>query len=156
MTHRDQDRPSDGFDASSIPDHLPTLDVGRHGPAEGKMCAMEAAAWLSGEEWTDHPRTVHPVIARVARGTNDRSADADRQRLWPFIMASLGTARPRQPLLTWRLDHRARRVLARCPDDWRGAWEALLALHAELTGHRPGPVPLGRLERLDHRLRSLR
>ncbi len=44
---------------------------------------MEAASWLAGEPWTDHPRSVHPVIAGVARAADDSVSDAERTGLWP-------------------------------------------------------------------------
>ena len=135
-----------------IPDHLPLLEIGRHQPSDGKACAMEAAAWLAGEPWTDHPRSVHPVIAGVARGANDRASWRDRQTLWPLILASLDTTRPHSPLLSWRLHHRVHQHLGRDPQDWRGAWEALLVLHAQLTGHQRPPVPHARITSLTARL----
>jgi hypothetical protein len=86
-----------------IPDRLPTLDRLSHPPNDRKACAMEAASWLAGEEWSDHPRSVHPVVAAIARGVNDRMSDAGRARLWPLVLRSLATARPDDHVLAVRL-----------------------------------------------------
>lgn len=32
-----------------------TLDSGSHQPGDGQMCVMEAAAFMAGEPWSDHP-----------------------------------------------------------------------------------------------------
>ena len=108
---------------------------------------MEAAAWLAGEAWSDHPNSVHPVIGRVARLVNDRVSDDERQTLWPLILASLDTARSRHPIKRLRLSHRAIRALAstRRRGDLREAWWAILAEHARIYGSdlpaaSPGPA----------------
>jgi hypothetical protein len=145
-----------GTHGQEIPDHLPLLEPGKHHPSEGKACAMEAAAWLAGEPWTDHPRSVHPVIAGLARGANDRAAWRDRHSLWPLILASLNTARPHSPVLSWRLHHRAHQSLRRDPQNWQGAWEALLVLHAQITGHQRVSVPYDRITSLNARLNCAR
>ncbi len=137
-----------------VPDRLPVLDRGRHAPGDGKVCAMEAAAWLAGEPWTDHPRSVHPVIAMVARAVNDSVSDAQRAKLWPLVIASVGTARPRDPLLTYRLRRSSRRILKQTGGDMRATWVGLLAEHARLTGHRPAPLRLERVRELERHLRS--
>ncbi len=93
--------------------HVPFIDWGTHQPSDGKACVMEAASWLAGEEWSDHPRSVHPVIARVARSVNDSLGVAERQRLWHLLLLSLDTARPYRPLLNWRLERLRRRTVAR-------------------------------------------
>jgi hypothetical protein len=135
-----------------IADHLPRLARGNHKPDEGKACAMEVASWLAGEPWSDHPRSVHPVIAHVARRANDSLDDDQRQQLWPLILASLGTARPHRPVLSWRLEFTARRLAGSLSGD--ATWEALLAKHARLTGHRPISVPGSRFATLNAHLHS--
>jgi hypothetical protein len=43
-----------------------TLKSGAHSPNDGTaMCAMELAAWIAGEPWSDHPPCVCPVHRRV-------------------------------------------------------------------------------------------
>jgi hypothetical protein len=113
-----------------VPDQLLYLDRGKHDPNSERGCVMEAASWLAGESWSDHPRSVHPVIASAARRVNDEIDDDERQLLWPLVAASLGTARRGRFRLHWRLE-RSRRRASR---HGRELWESLLALHGELTG----------------------
>ena len=69
-----------------------TLNSGSHeGPDDG-MCVMEAAAWIAGEEWTDSPVCVSPLLAEFCRLLNDAWGDSDRQRLKPFAARVIGTA----------------------------------------------------------------
>jgi hypothetical protein len=53
---------------------------------------MELASVLAGEAWSDHPASVHPVLAAVARLVNDRIREQDRARLEPSVPAMIGTA----------------------------------------------------------------
>jgi len=63
----------------------PRLSRGSHRvPADG-MCVMELASMVAGEPFTDHPRCVHPTLAKVARLVNDTVHDADRQQLVPLL-----------------------------------------------------------------------
>jgi hypothetical protein len=120
-----------GLEASfEVPEKLLYLDRGNHEPNSERGCVMEAASWLAGEPWSDHPRSVHPVIAQAARRVNDDIDDDKRQLLWPLVAASLGTARRGRLCLRWRLEH-ARRHSSY---SGRELWESLLALHAELSG----------------------
>jgi hypothetical protein len=136
-----------------MPDRLLRLDKGSHRASSGRACAMEAASWLAGEPWSDHPRSVHPVIAGVARRANDEVDDAERQRLWPLILASLDTARPRRLGLAHRLRRSAWKAEARSRGaDPRQVWEQVLAEHTRLTGHRPGAVSSERFESLSAHL----
>lgn len=138
-----------------VPDRLLRLDRGSHRPESGRACAMEAASWLAGERWSDHPRSVHRVIAAVARWVNDELGDDQRQRLWPLILGSLGTARPWRPLLAHRLRRCAWRARASARgNDPRLVWAAVLAEHARLTGHQPVPVPAERFSTLADQLQA--
>ena len=141
--------PDLGAAALEVPDRLIRLDRGAHSPDSGRACAMEAASWLAGERWSDHPRSVHRVIAGVARWVNDELDDGGRQQLWPLILASLGTSRPGRLILA----HRLRRCAWKARVEARGGasrqvWERVLAEHARLTGHRSPAVPSGRLAAL--------
>ena len=72
---------------------LPTihLDAGHHNQGE-EMCLLEAAAWVAGEPWTDHPQCVCPILATIGRNWNDALNDTDRDRiLKPFIPQLIGT-----------------------------------------------------------------
>jgi len=88
--------------AQIVPERLAKLDsivllYGNHDSPEAGMCAMEAAAWIAGEEHTDHPSCVCPVIAAILRTANDRMGsgpEADERRtrvirpLLPLIIGS--------------------------------------------------------------------
>ena len=68
------------------------LARGRHrAPADG-VCLMELASMLAGEPFTDHPRSVCPVIAALLRGCNDRFDEHTRQRLYGYAAEAVGTA----------------------------------------------------------------
>jgi hypothetical protein len=77
---------------------LGPLKNGSHsGPTEG-ACVMEAAAYIAGEKWSDHPECVSPVIGAFLRSWNDSlPTDADRDRLLkpliPKIINTRSTAR---------------------------------------------------------------
>lgn len=62
------------------------------GPAHG-VCAMEAAAYIAGEPWSDHPQCVCPVIGAFMRAWNDALPDDERRTalLLPLIPQTIGT-----------------------------------------------------------------
>ena len=69
-----------------------TLHSGGHDPTSGQMCAMEAAAYIAGEPWSDHPECVCPVISAFARSWNDALPDDERNALLlPLIPKTVGT-----------------------------------------------------------------
>ena len=72
------------------------LDKGSHRrPADngpGPMCLLEAATWMAGEDWSDHPACVSLVLAEFGRDLNDLLPDDKRQQLVPLIPLMLGTA----------------------------------------------------------------
>src|SRR5271165_6416658 len=76
-----------------------TLDHGSHTDFDDGMCAMEAVAWLAGEEHTDHPACVCPVIGAMMRSANDRMGqgpEADERRarvLRPLLPDIIGSRR---------------------------------------------------------------
>ena len=71
---------------------ITALASGAHEQRDGAMCAMEAAAYIANEPWSDHPQCVSPVIAAFMRSWNDGLPDADRTRLLlPLIPDTIGT-----------------------------------------------------------------
>jgi len=59
-----------------------SLSSGSHEDFEKGMCVMEAAAYVAGEPWSDHPRCACRVITSFMIGWNDRlPSDAERDRL---------------------------------------------------------------------------
>jgi hypothetical protein len=69
-----------------------TLAKGDHQSPDAGLCVVEAAAWIAGEEHSDHPACVCPVVASFARRLNDRLPDDRRQALVPLIPLLVGTA----------------------------------------------------------------
>jgi hypothetical protein len=123
-------------DGQALPDWLPTLEKGRHMPDRPQFCAMEAAAWLAGEKSSDHPRSVHAVIAQAARVANDFLPEDERQGLWPLVLASIGTGARWRPILWYQLVHYGLIMQLKYPGDPRKVWEELLKRHAFLTGRK--------------------
>lgn len=46
---------------------------------------------LAGEEFSDRPKCVDPVLAAFLRSFNDRLSHTDRQRLYPYAALSVNT-----------------------------------------------------------------
>ena len=81
---------------TAIPERLAqvtTLDKGDHdAKTPGEWCVMEAAAYVAGEPWSDHPQCACPVITAFMISWNDSLPDEDRTRLLaPLIPAIVGT-----------------------------------------------------------------
>src|SRR5437773_1176907 len=100
-----------------------TLEKGNHTP-DHAYCIMEAVAYVAGENWSDRPDCVSPVIAAFLRTWNDSVDDTFRQRLKPYIMRVLDTR-------TSDADEQTRAWLA---TDWfvriqTPAWLELAGLH---------------------------
>lgn len=67
------------------------LAAGKHDdPADG-VCVMELASMIAGEPFTDHPRSVCPVIAAFLRAYNDSIDDRRRQDLYRMASTAVGT-----------------------------------------------------------------
>lgn len=58
----------------------------------GEWCLTEAAAYIAGEPWSDHPKCVSTVLTVYGMALNDSWDDDQRQKLVPFIPRLLGTA----------------------------------------------------------------
>ena len=115
-----------------IPDRLNllatiTLDDGAHDTFDAGHCGMEVAAWLAGEEHTDRPECVCPVIGAFVRSLNDSLPDDQRTALLrDLIPLTVGTRGSD--------DLQDRRALAAA--DWAvrvysPAWLRLAGLNAE-------------------------
>lgn len=71
---------------------LKGLEKGTHKDPHVGMCAMEAASYIAGEPFSDHPLCVCPVIATFMREMNDQLPKKEReQTLMPLIPTVLGT-----------------------------------------------------------------
>src|SRR5437660_7606877 len=72
------------------------LSAGKHPSPQSGVCVMELASMLAGEPFTDHPRSVCPVIATVLRAYNDALDDGRRQDLYRYASAAVGTRGDRE------------------------------------------------------------
>jgi hypothetical protein len=63
---------------------------GAHSP-DGKMCVMEAVAYVAGEPWSDRPMCASRVLTDFCVSWNDAMGDEDRQILKPFIPRLVNT-----------------------------------------------------------------
>lgn len=81
---------------TQVPDGLPTLSAGPHVKGSGLACIMEYVSVLTGDVWTDYPKSTNEWIARIAQSVNDTVMDEDRHLLVPFIdrLASAGGTSP--------------------------------------------------------------
>jgi hypothetical protein len=67
------------------------LGRGSHLTPSRGACVMELASMLAGERFTDHPRSVCPVIASFLRAYNDAIDDERRQDLYRCAADVVGT-----------------------------------------------------------------
>jgi hypothetical protein len=99
------------------------LGKGRHKSPEEGACVIELASMLAGEPFSDHPRSVCPVIAALLRRYNDSLDDRRRQDLYPYaamVVDSRGSA---------RLEHaRTNHLLERVSKRPRRRWEGLFGV----------------------------
>jgi hypothetical protein len=92
------------------------LSKGKHTSPEDGACVMELASMLAGEQFSDHPASVCPVIGSFLRAYNDSLDDTRRQDLYAYASRVVGTRasaevqRARaERLLEWAADLRQRR-----------------------------------------------
>jgi hypothetical protein len=84
---------------------------------------MELASMLAGEEFSDHPRSVCPVIGSFLRAYNDTIDDTRRQDLYRYAASVVGTRASHDArdarlarLAAWMIERRdARRRSSRLP-----------------------------------------
>ena len=67
------------------------LCKGKHASPDEGACVMELASMLSGEPFSDHPRSVCPVVAAVLRRYNDALDDWRRQDLYAYAARAVGS-----------------------------------------------------------------
>jgi hypothetical protein len=99
------------------------LERGRHRSPEEGACVLEVASMLAGGRFSDHPRSVCPVLAAYMRTLNDRLPDDQRQQLYPLAAELVGTR-------GWLRERRRRAV--RC-----ARWVAEMAPGPTLAPHLP-------------------
>jgi len=117
-----------------------TLARGKHASPRTGACVMELASMLAGEDFTDRPASVCPVIAAFLRAYNDAIDDRRRQDLYRFASAAVGT----------RASAAVTRARAqRCVEELRALrrWP-----FGPFTGPRASPESVPGMERLAGRL----
>ncbi len=67
------------------------LRRGKHQSPRDGACVMELASMLAGEEFTDAPAAVCPILAAFMRAYNDAVDDDRRQDLYGFAARAVGT-----------------------------------------------------------------
>jgi hypothetical protein len=72
------------------------LARGRHQSPEQGACVMELASMLAVEPFSDHPRSVCPVIAAFLRAYNDGLPDDRRQDLYVYAAKVVGSVSGRR------------------------------------------------------------
>lgn len=142
------------------------LSRGRHASPDEGACVMELASMLGRERFSDHPRSVCPVIGMVLRAYNDGADDERRQDLYRYAAAAVGTreraarrarlrrceefvgVRPARlrALLDPRLHVVGQRMLAYAESADNAAHERFLALVDELIGADALAAPIDRAE----------
>jgi len=70
------------------------LSKGKHDSPRDGACVMELASMLAGEPFSDHPRSVCPVIGSFLRAYNDRIDDGPRQDLYAYAAKAVGSDAP--------------------------------------------------------------
>ena len=70
------------------------LSRGKHDSPRDGACVMELASMLAGEEFSDQPVSVCPVIAAFLREHNDSIDDERRQDLYAYAAKVVGSRSP--------------------------------------------------------------
>jgi hypothetical protein len=81
----------DPTEGAKVPDSY-FLSHGKHATPQDGRCAMEWVAYLAGEQHTDQPVCVSPVLREFGMALNDRWDDEQRQKLRPYLARCIGTA----------------------------------------------------------------
>ncbi len=97
------------------------LDSRSHSSREKGVCLLEAVAWYAGEDHSDMPACVSPVLRRYGIRLNDRLPDEHRQDLKQFIPRLVGTA-------TDGLDERRRQIASHAVAELLTPWLRLAKL----------------------------
>ncbi len=68
------------------------LAKGKHNSFNAGHCATETVAWLAGEEHTDHPQCLSPILGQFLRTWNDQLDEGGRQKLKPYLPRTIGSS----------------------------------------------------------------
>src|SRR4051794_29237301 len=124
----------------SVSHQTVTLARGKHTSPRAGACVMELASMLAGEEFTDRPASVCPVVGAFLRAYNDAVDDRRRQDLYGYASAAVGTRASAAV---------TRRRAQRCLDELRALRRWPLGT---LTAPRALPDSVPAMERLAARL----
>jgi hypothetical protein len=117
------------------------LKRGKHTSPEHGACVMELASMLAGEPFSDHPKSVCPVIAGFLRAYNDSVDDELRQGLYEIAAKVVGS----------RTSSATERVRAQRLQEWtlrlrsRTGWRRLVPSRLRRLADPIHPSFLGRL-----------
>ena len=80
------------LDTAVMPDGTAVrLAPGAHSSQHEGVCVVELASVIAGEEFSDRPSCVCPLIGAFLRGWNDRASHVQRQRLSPYAARIVGS-----------------------------------------------------------------
>jgi hypothetical protein len=100
------------------------LSAGSHAAPEDGACVLELASMLSGEPFSDRPRSVCPAVREFLQGYNDALPDDLRQELFGLAAEIVDTHAP--PRMTaWR---------ARLCVDWARSVAGIESISTTFTG----------------------
>jgi hypothetical protein len=121
------------MESVNIPDGMPSLAYGAHSPGSGEACLLEYCSVIAGEEFTDHPNAVDPLLATLGRKANDYAYEQERALLLPLAARLLGTGRALDPGTYMKVGQAMRTVLQHYSGMYASYGESLemLAMRAD-------------------------
>ncbi|HEY3773521.1 MAG TPA: hypothetical protein VGL69_11035 [Solirubrobacteraceae bacterium] len=114
-----------------------TLSPGTHATPDDGRCAMEWVSYLAGEQHSDSPACVSPVLRALCIALNDGLPDGPRQRLRPYLTRTIGTAGDGLD------EERAWLAMDWLIRTYAPRWLALVSLDAEASRLADGPEITG-------------
>jgi hypothetical protein len=114
-----------------------TLSPGTHATPDEGRCAMEWVSYLAGEEHSDSPACVSPVLRALCIALNDGLPNGPRQRLRPYLTRTIGTAGDGLD------EERAWMAMDWLIRTYAPRWLALASLEAEASRLADGPEITG-------------
>jgi|SRR5213595_2247544 len=76
----------------NVPDYIPVLSRGNHTTPKDGACVMEMVAFLAGEEHSDNPECVDPLLRSFAIKVNDYVSNDNRNKISALIHRFMGTS----------------------------------------------------------------
>jgi hypothetical protein len=132
------------------------LSRGKHIPGN-ELCIMEAEAYIAGEEHTDHPKCVSPILAQIARMVNDFMTQEHRDKyLAPMLgqfAGTVGTEEDEKKRTLLILDVSIRKIF---PIFLRTLKEEQFALRFEALPRIQGQEDIKTAEELMESMKSMR